>query len=495
MRLSRLSALILVALLVVAPLGLTVAAGPALAQSEGSAADGTATPTAGSGAVDNATSAARDAASDLANSSQPTGGATLAQASRVTAVQFDRDYLRTTRRADDSFNTTGPYAVFTSSRPLAAARITQPNADASVLDGSHTVHVSYAADAAGESGASLYELELFYEDGSTRTVDLYATRTDQYVASTDVRAAEDFLETMSEDAEEHGFETDIEGISAYHEWEKERADLFDNLFGPQFQALFAWLIVTVSTPFAIILLSIVVILSVIGLLRTHGWKLRSQQHGADTVEQRRRELHHAYQEDRTAADEERLQDIPEIGKHNEVFWKDGLGISTVKQLADAFAFGQVARDSEGNIVRDESAEPLTNADGEVRRWPNGDPVYPPVLRHRGIEDLEAANSLEDTWLEPMLRPDMLGDPASTLAHAKWALKRMTSHHGLAAYQGSRQRVAEMLNHLSDSRATKWETFGGSGSEYEERHSTSTSTTRSTGRDFGAGPGGAAGGDD
>jgi hypothetical protein len=70
---------------------------------------------------------------------------------------------------------------------------------------------------------------------------------------------------------------------------------------------------------------------------------------------------------------------------------------------------------------------------------------------------------------------------------------MTSHHGLAAYQGSRRRVAEMLDHLSDSRATKWETFGGSGSSHEERHSTNANASRSTGRDFGTG--GAAGGDD
>lgn len=408
------------------------------------------------------------------NTTAGAGGPTLADRSRVTAVQFDREYLRTVRRPEgDGWNTTGPYAVFTSSSTVEAARISQPNADAVVLDGGRTVQVSYTAEAAGQDSSTYYTLELFYEDGSSRTLDLYARQTDQIVSSAEVEDAEDFLDTMREDAEEHGYAPTIEGVEKYHEWEKQQADLFTNLFGPQFEKLFAWTIITVQTPFALIGLGILVLVAAWRILRVHGWKLRSMQNSADLTEQRRRELDYAYREAQSTADEERLEDVEEIGPYA-VYWLDALGVSSTKQLADLFAFGRPATDESGQIIRDTEADPIEDPEtGDIQRWPNGDPVYPPVWDHRGVASLRNAPSLRESWLEPMLRPDMLGSESSALAHGRRALKRMTSHYSQPQYRAARAELSSMLEQMNDGNS-QWTTFGGTGG----KHSSSQPSTAS-----------------
>ncbi|RDZ49689.1 hypothetical protein C5C07_20115, partial [Haloferax sp. Atlit-4N] len=176
-------------------------------------------------------------------------GPTVADQARVTAVTFDEDYLRTTREDENSFNATGSYAVFAVSQNVEAARVTQPKAEAKVLDGARTVRVSFAPDAAPPGQRSLYTLELYFEDGSTRSFDLYASQTDQIVASAELREAQDLLDQMRADAEERGYATNVDGLEDFYEWQKEQAELFSNLFGPQLEKFFAWLIFTVTTPF------------------------------------------------------------------------------------------------------------------------------------------------------------------------------------------------------------------------------------------------------
>ncbi|MFB6121117.1 MAG: hypothetical protein ABEJ68_08395 [Halobacteriaceae archaeon] len=377
------------------------------------------------------------------------GGLTLADQSRVTAVQFDRPYLKTTRTEGMTWKTIGPYAVFAVSEQVEAARVTQPNADAAVLDGGHTLRVAYDPDAAPPDGESLYTVELFFADGSKMTLRLLASQTDQIVASAQLKEASSFLDQMKEDAKEHGYEPTIEGITKYHKWEKEQADLFNNLFAPQFEKLFAWMLVTIQTPFAIITIAAIVILVARRLLKTHGAILRERQNGVDLVEQSREAMRLSYLQEQDAADEERLEDVDEIGPAH-VYWEDAFGISSVKQLADEVAFGRPLTDDHGNIVRqspENGADPIRGPDGDVMTDGAGEPIYPPKMVHRGIEDLRNADDLHGTWLEPILRPDMIGDPQAALAHAKRALARMTTHYGQPQYRPARKRVKSMLESM------------------------------------------------
>ncbi|ELZ96581.1 hypothetical protein [Haloferax sulfurifontis] len=385
------------------------------------------------------------------NNTTTTTGPTVADQARVTAVTFDEDYLRTTREDENSFNATGPYAVFAVSQNVEAARVTQPKAEAKVLDGARTVRVSFAPDAAPPGQRSLYTLELYFEDGSTRSFDLYASQTDQIVASADLREAQDLLDQMRADAEERGYATDVDGLENFYEWQKEQAELFSNLFGPQLEQLFAWFIFTLTTPFAILFIAAVILVAAWRLLKVHGSKLRSLQGGVDLIDQTRQQMLLEYRNQQDAADEERLEDVAEIGP-NHVYWQDAFGIQSVKQLADEFAWGRPVTDTEGNIVRDTDAAPLTDDDGEVITWSDGTPVYPAVMEHRGIQDLLEADRVGDTWLEPVTRRDMLGDQSTALAHAKRALMRMTTHHGMPEYRRARSEVRSMMQDLEQARS-------------------------------------------
>lgn len=380
-----------------------------------------------------------------ASNNSTASGPTLADRARVTAVSFDKEYLRVERTDEMQWNTTGPYAVFAVSEPVDAARIAQPGATATVLDGGHTVRVAYSEDAAPSGSTSLYTMDLFFEDDSNATASLFARQTNQIVASAELQESAGFIETMKEDAVEHGYEPTIEGIEDYHAWEKEQADIFTNLFGPQFEKLFGWFIITITTPFAIIFFAGVIVLAAWRMLQVHGWKLRAHQNAVDLREQSRQQMRLAYFAEQDAADEERLEDLDEIGPSH-IYWSDAFDVQSVKQLADLFAFGKPAVDPEGHIIRDTDADPLTDHDGETLTWDDGTPVYPPIKEHCGYLDLQDAE-WRDTWLEPILRPDMLGDEQTALAHAKRALMRMTTHYGQADYRTARAEVRALLDDL------------------------------------------------
>lgn len=383
------------------------------------------------------------------------GDVSIATQARITAIAFDRPYLRVERRNEDTWNTTGPYAVFAVSEPVDAVRITQPTASARVKN-DHTVRVAYDPQAAPSADdESLYTVEVFFDDGSKRTLDLYATQTDQIVASAALQESQGFIETMKEDAEEHGYPATIEGIQQYHEWEKEQADLFNNIFAPQFEKLFAWLVVTIQTPFAIMLLAGLATLAAWLILRSHGEMLRTNQNSVNLVEQSRRKMRLAYRENQDAADEERLEDLDAIGPAA-IYWNDGLNINSVRQLAYEFAYGRPQTDDHGNIIRyseaeaaEKGIEPMADEDGTTLRDDDGEPIYPPKMVHRGVEDLRGETRPRDTWLEPMLRPDMLGDYQTVLAHAKRALARMTTHYGKSQYRPARRKVASLLESLTE----------------------------------------------
>jgi len=445
-------AVAVVALVLVASVGPLLAA-PVAAQ------DGPTTPT--------PTAAPNGTTNITANGTTSTpapGEPTLADQVRLTPVNLGEDYARVeTVKADSRYKVTGAFVVFSASERITAARVAQPMAEARVLDGGHTVQVTFEDDAALPDNRTLYTLNVFLEDGSNKSVDLLVRKTDLSVVSSDLTAASGFIEEMKEDAEEHGYNATIAGITDYHRWEKRQADIFDNLLGPELSKAFGALIAMASSALLVIGIVAVIVLNWRRQKKMHENKLKGLMNGDNLAVRKRREMTLRYEEDNVAADEHRLEDVDLIGGDH-IYWSE-LGIETVKQLGTLFAVGRPVVDSEGHIVRQDPDDPACEfvVDYQGNRVLDGDgnPIPAPVMEHRGIADLEEAvsrgDSLRDTWLEPILRPDMLGSPESALAQGKRALEMMASRYGQPQYQSAYRRLSRLLADLSEGKQRTYET--------------------------------------
>lgn len=418
-------------------------------------------------------------------------GPPIAEQARVTPVRLQQKYSTVEVRQQDAvYGVSGEFLILATTRDVTAARIANSKAAAQVQDGGQTVKIEFADDAAVKDKESFYQLELFFEDESKRVIDLYVTNTDVTVVDAQLANARDLVNTMIEDAEAHGYEPTLEGALEYHEWEKDQADIFDNLFGPELERFLGAMLGVLSSAFALLFFAVLFGLLLWRQVKVHGWKIRHHQNTPNLMEQKRREIELAYRDQQHAADEEPLEDIPEIGRDH-IYWND-MGVSSVKDLADEFAFGRPRTTANGELVRDTSAEPLRNPDGSVMTFEDGEtPVYPVVWEHRGVRDLweavEEGRSLRDTWLEPMLRPDMLRSEQSALAHGKRALLRMTTKFGQPQYSEARSMTARLLEDLAD---------GPNATGKTSRLGGSTSYSGSSGRTPGGpGTGGTPAGDD
>jgi len=120
-----------------------------------------------------------------------------------------------TTDSDAEYATTGPFALFSLSAPAENARIAQSAAGAQLLEGEQTLRVDYDDDAAPTDGESYYEVELFFEDGSTKTIGLTASETGVSVAASDYAEYQALIEEMEEPATERGFEATPEGLIEY----------------------------------------------------------------------------------------------------------------------------------------------------------------------------------------------------------------------------------------------------------------------------------------
>jgi len=126
---------------------------------------------------------------------------------RVTPIDFGEEWMGTeTTDSDAEYATTGPFALFSLSAPAENARIAQSAAGAQLLEGEQTLRVDYDDDAAPTDGESYYEVELFFEDGSTKTIGLTASETGVSVAASDYAEYQALIEEMEEPATERGFE-------------------------------------------------------------------------------------------------------------------------------------------------------------------------------------------------------------------------------------------------------------------------------------------------
>lgn len=362
-------------------------------------------------------------ANATATPSLPEDGSTGPNSSsqaRITPVQFEEGWLSVdTRERDAAYNTSGPFVILSITEELEAVRISQSSAEARLLEGEQTVRVDYAKDAAPDpEQPSLYTLELFYADGSKGSVQLYATKTD---VSVDAAALEEFRPLffkMRDDASDAGYERDADGVEAFYENTKERADLLDSLFVEKaFQAAataFSWFSNPVSIGLTVLLLAI----GSYYRYSRRGYALDVISNGGSRAQRQREQLFLNYRKAQQTADEERLRELPNIGETSEIYWRDAQGASTVYQLAELARSGKMVR-----------------RDGEVRQ------------QHTGISELRAGE-LEDSWLESVAGTgrNRIASYDIALSHLKTALERMNSTYGMGhIYRETYEEVVELID--------------------------------------------------
>lgn len=349
------------------------------------------------------------------------GTPTMADRVRITPFKYDESFLSIqTAERDAVFNTSGPFAQFELSEPVDAARISQPKAKATVLEGGQQVRVSYADSAAGRNRQTLYTLELFFADGSSKQVRLYATKTGVSVAAAQFTGYRDFLDDMCDDAEEHGYECSPSGVADYHQWEKERADLVDHWLSKRVMAAIA-ILMSAATNWVIWVL-------VLGTLALLGyWLADKYGHVLDLVandpgEAARKvdQLEAQKLRQRQNANEEPLEAVDAVGS-DAVYWRDGFGTKSPAQLANLAARGMIKR----------------TQDGETE------------VVHRGVEDLDA-ETIRDSWLTRVVSPNRIATHQQAVAQLKAACEFMESQYGQGhLYRETADEAARLLDELNE----------------------------------------------
>lgn len=419
---QRLASLVL-AVLLVASLAAVPLAGVAVAQDN-------------STGTSNSTDSGGDEVVDVgsgADNGTEDSGPTMAEGLRLNPVAFDKEYARIeTVKPGEQYNITGNLAVWSSNIDVDTARVAQPNAEARVLDGSRTIEVSFSDDAA-PTGSSYYELELFFEDDSQAVIELYVSKTDLMVASVEHKEAYALVERIQRDAEnaDAGYNVEERGVAAaedYYEDQKKTAAIISNILGPTIEKFQFALIAAGTSALFIILLCALLWFFLKRIKKGHGQKLEALVNTPNLQDLKRKAMTLARYEDRQEAAEHPLHEVPEIGRDH-VYWIDTMDVHTVKQLADRFHFGQVRFD-DGEIVRDDDGNP--------------------VMEDHGVEDLQDADRIRDTWLEPVIRDGMLTEQ-DAIAHGKKALDLMASKYNEPGYRSSRVATRELLDDLSEGR--------------------------------------------
>lgn len=326
---------------------------------------------------------------------------TSAEQARFTPETFDGEqYLSVeTKQRDSSYTTTGPFALFLVSEKVDSVRIAQPKASARVLDGGRSIKVEYADDAAPPNQQSLYTLEVFFADGSQKAIQLYAKKTDVSVEAAELSNYASFIDDMCADAEDHGYECSPAGVEAYHEEEKEQADLLNNWLSEKaaeaavlaFAAAQNWVVWVI----------------VLGLLALAAkWFLSNYDKLLDmvmndpgrasrTIEQ----LEIQKQRQMKTAVEEPLSNVDAVGNDG-IYWDDAFGCKSPAHVANLAARGMARRDAEGELE----------------------------AIHGGVTDLHA-DSIRQSWLEPILRSNRIPTPIQALGHMRACCKHMESKYG------------------------------------------------------------------
>jgi hypothetical protein len=402
----------------------TLAGGPAVVAAQ----DGntTATPTPTPAESPTPTPTAND------STSGDSGPPTTAEQARIAPIKFQAGYLNSeVRETDQAFNTTGEFVVLSVSERVTAARISQQPAEAQILEGGQQVKVDYQPNAAPAGETSLYQLELYFEDGSSRTVQLYASETEQSVAAARLQEWEPTIDTLCEFATEHGYECNPDSAEEFLVWVNDRADLVDGFLTRQVSRFVGWVILGTRNPLTILVVIGVVALAAAYRQRKHGDILQALQQMADRYTTKVQKLELDYERAKRTADDDDLADVPAIGTTWEQYWTDAFGVKSPLQLARLAAAG----------------EEVYTEDGLQKR-------------HDGVGDLEAGE-LRDSWLEPVIRH--IGDEKVTLNHLLRTFEWVEAEHNLGHhFRDARNRTEDLLDETQRIEEYAGGTYGGRG---------------------------------
>jgi hypothetical protein len=359
---------------------------------------------------------------------------------RITPDVPGEDYVSVrVAEPDEVFNTSGGFATFSLSRPVESARITQDKASVAVVGDGSVIRVSYADDAAPRNSTSLYTLELYFTDGSKKTVDLYATDT-AVSASTAIdpkwQGVIDYLTTEAKDA---GYGTTPSDVQGWIEDTQKRAQIFENFWSRYIEEYVTLKIAQVLNPIQWVeLIGLIALISVFWS-RKYGWILTLQQLSMPISKLQREAARQDYEKSRKAAAQHKISDIAEIGTNAARYWRSEMGVETVDDMVEIAAKGIVAKDENGDVLKDE----------------NGDIVY----AHHGIEDLMQADPVthrtlrDQTWLRPLLVDPRL-NASTALANIERALRVAEKDYKRGnEVRKTRMQVEELIEELSNARTS------------------------------------------
>jgi hypothetical protein len=340
---------------------------------------------------------------------------------RVSPITFGEDWIETrTTEADAEYNTSGPFAVFALSEPAQNVRIAQSGAEARLLEGDQTVRIDYQDDAA-ESGSTHFQLELFFQDGSSTTIDLTATQTSVSVASTEYAAYSGLIEDMKEDAEARGYGTSPDAMIEYHGFLMDRAELVESFVVERAKQLFSTFILIIQNPLAWVVGLLSIFLVAYRHESEHSQMLNIIENAASATARKQQQLEAFYQRDIETANEEPISELPEINEQQEVYWQNAFDVYSVQQLC--------------NLARD---GPHTDGDKVVTD--GGE-------QSTAIAEIDAEN-IHDSWLAEAFSTNRLTGPQETLSGMLAALRRSEAKYGLGHIYGeTRGDVEELLKEI------------------------------------------------
>lgn len=360
--------------------------------------------------------------SSTSSSGSSTAGPEAASTARILPVEFEADFLETsTHKQGEVYNTSGPFALFSVSQEVDQVAISQSGASATVLEGGNQVRVQYEPDAAPVGESSLYTLQIWFTDGSSRTIDLYASETSVSVGAAEMRKYRPLILDILEDAEQAGYERSPEGAESHYADVRETAQLLDSLFTRQAARLFASLLSIVMNPLGIALLLISAAFVALWQLRNNRQALDILSNDSGKAARLRERLWIQYKKQQQTAADESLSDLDGVGEMGEIYWNDAFGVSTTAGLAELFRTGLPVR-----------------RDGEIK--------------HVGGVDGLDPETIDSSWLEAVCRDHRLPSVEIALSHGRAALQRMISKYGMGhIYRDEYERVTELIDELDESR--------------------------------------------
>lgn len=362
----------------------------------------------------NTTTTAETTTTSTGGSSSTSG---VAESVRVIPIRFDQSWLSTERVDRGEFNTSGPFAMFDVSDTVSSATIEESGARATVLGGGDVIKIAYSAEnPAGK--ASLYTLRLNFDDGSTRTIDVYAHETNVDASASMMDKYQQVVLEQLNEAESEGYERSPEGLDNYYTALEEKAELLDHFLSEQASRAFATMIAWFSNPLSLVLTLLALAGGSYWLLNRHGRTLKILSGDSGKTARLRDRIALEHEETIRSAADEHLSDIEEVGVLGETYWQDAFGVSTTLELAELFRGGIPVRDREGAIHMVGGAENLD------------------------------AGEIESSWLEPITREGRLPSPEIALSHARASVQRMMSRYGMTEhYQETYNQIRELQSEL------------------------------------------------